>query len=136
MPKELDDFLTQDCNGKFVDGTWLFGLLGSFKYTPTSEKVVTGFRYFACDAATVRAAFDAGDVAGLLKLPFALDEDGDADSSGVAVNLRYTASGSAVALQVEEHQNAQPVPVSEVRLYEGAEAQALLPVIKKLDQSA
>jgi hypothetical protein len=135
MPKELDDFLTQDCNGKFVDGTWLFGIFGSFKYTPTKEKVELGFRYFACDVQAVRAAFEAGDIAGLLRLPFALDESGDADTSAVAVNLRYTASGSAVALQVEEHQNSVPTPVSAVRLYEGAEAKALLPLVQQLDQS-
>lgn len=134
--KSLDDFLTQDLGGKFQDKTWLFGLFGSFVYTPTGEKAVSGFRYYACDASAAQAAFQSGDVGALLRLPFALDEDGDPDTSAVAVVMRYTASGSAVALQVEMHQQSEPMPASSVWLLEGPAAQALIAQVKQLDQSS
>jgi hypothetical protein len=133
--KDLDDFLTQDCNGKFKDKTWLLGLFGSFQYTPTGEKADNGFRYFACDVGTVLTAFRSGNVGALLALPFALDADGEADTSAVAVTMRYTASGSAVALQVEEHRDGKAEPRSEVWLVEGAAGQAVIAQIKQLDQS-
>jgi len=134
--KDLDDFLTQDCHGKFQDKTWLFGLFGSFQYTPTGEKAELGFRDFACDLGTVLAAFQAGGVGALLGLPCALDSDGDAGTSAVAVKLRYTASGSAVALQFEQYRKDEPEPASEVWLLEGAAAQGLIAPIKQLDQSS
>jgi len=133
--KELDEYLTQDCGGKFQDKTWFLGLLGSFRYTPTGEKAEVGFRYFACDAETVLAVFRRADVAALLALPFALDEEGDADTSAVRVSMRYTASGSAVALQVDEYVDSEPRPRSDVWLLEGAAGQAVIAQIKKLDQS-
>jgi len=134
--KPLDETLTEDHGGKFQDKTWLFGLLGAFRYIPTGEKMEVGFRYYASDAAMVLAAFETRDVSALLALPFALDEDGDADTSAVAVTMRYTPSGSAVALQVEEYVQSNPQPRSEVWLLEGAAGQAVLAQITKLDQSA
>jgi len=47
----------------------------------TSEKVVEGFRYFACGVDAVMDGFQRGDFAALKKLRFSLDEDGDPDAS-------------------------------------------------------
>jgi hypothetical protein len=134
--KSLDECLTQDHGGKFADKSWLFGLLGAFRYTPTGEKMDVGFRHFATDAATVLAAFERRDVNALLALPFALDDEGDADTSAVLVTMRYTPTGSAIALQVEEYVEGDPRPRSEVWLLEGAAGQAVIAQITKLDQSA
>lgn len=133
--KELEDYLLQDCQGKFKDKSWFFGLFGSMIYTPTGEKFAGGFRYFACGIGPVLEAFERKDIAALLKLPFALDDEGDADTSSVVVNLHYTPSGSALAMQVEQYQNSNPVPVSPVIFLEGTEASSLIAQVKELDQS-
>lgn len=133
--KEIDDFLTQDCQGKFKDKSWFLGLFGSMIYTPTKEKVLQGFRYFACDTAPVIAACQSGNLADIAQLPFALDDDGDPDTGAVLINLYYTESGSMLALQVEEYQNSNPVPVTPVVLLEGPAAQSQIALVKKLDQS-
>lgn len=134
--KGIDEYLEEDCGGKFKDKTWLLGLFGSVVYTPTGEKVAGGFRYFTCDIGPVLQAFEARDVGAMLALPYALDDDGEPDTSAVMVNLHYTPSGSAVAIQVTEYQNSEPIAVSPVWLAEGAEAQGLLPQVKELDQSS
>jgi hypothetical protein len=133
--KEIDDFLVQDCQGKFKDKTWFLGLFGSMIYKPTGEKVEQGFRYFACDVGPLLEAFRAANMAAMLELPFALDEDGDPDTSSVLINLYYTASGSALAMQVQEYQKSHPVPMTPVVLLEGPQAQALIAQVKELDQS-
>ncbi len=133
--KDIDDYLVQDCGGKFEDKTWLFGLFGSMVYLPTGEKVKGGFRYFACELPAVLEAFESGDLSRFLELPFAVDADGDADTSAVVVDLHYTPSGSVVALQVREYQNHNPTPVTPVRLLEGPAGRAVLTQIVELDQS-
>lgn len=133
--KDIDDFLVQDCGGKFENKTWLFGLFGSMVYVPTREKVKGGFRYFACELPEVLEAFESGDVSRFLKLPFAVDEEGDVDTSSIVLDLHYTPSGSVVALQVREYQNHNPTPVTSVRLLEGAAGRAALKQVMELDQS-
>lgn len=133
--KDLEDFLKEDCQGKFEDKTRFLGLLGSKIYTPTGEKVIGGFRYFACDVEPVIEAFNRGDLAAMLELPFALDEDGESDTSSVLISLEYTDSGSMLAMQVQEYQNYQPVAVTPSVLLEGVEAKALIAHAKELDQS-
>lgn len=133
--KNIDEFLEEDCGGKFKDKTWLLGFFGSVIYTPTGEKVAGGFRYFSCEVAPVIQAFEARDIGAMLALPYALDDDGEPDTSTVLVSLHYTPSGSALAIQVQEYQNSEPIPVSPVWLMEGAEAQSFLAQVKELDQS-
>ncbi len=133
--KDIDDYLVQDCGGKFEDKTWLFGLFGSMVYLPTGEKVKGGFRYFACELPAVLEAFESGDLSRFLELPFAVDADGDVDTSAIVVDLHYTPSGSVVALQVREYQNHNPTPVTPVRLLEGPAGRAVLTQIVELDQS-
>jgi hypothetical protein len=133
--KEIDEFLLEDCQGKFKDKSWFFGMFGSKIYTPTGEKIEEGYRYFACDVGQVVEAFRTGNLAAMQQLPFALDEDGDPDTSSVLISLYYTPSGSAIAMQVEQYQNHDPRPVTPVVLLEGAEAQARIAQIKELDQT-
>lgn len=135
MVKDIDEYLVQDCGGKFQNKTRLFGLFGSMVYVPTREKVKGGFRYFACELPAVLEAFESGDVSRFLDLPFAVDDDGDPDTSAIVVDIHYTPSGSVVALQVREYQNHNPTPVTPVRLLEGAAGQAALTQIVELDQS-
>jgi len=103
-------------------------------YKPTGEKLDEGYRYFACDVAQVVDAVVRGDVDALAALPFALDEDGEADTSGLLVELSYTASGSFLAMQPVEYQDSNPVPVAMPKVLEGVGN--LAPLIKRLDQSA
>lgn len=133
--KSIDEYLVEDCGGKFADKTWLFGLFGSMVYVPTGEKVTGGFRYFACELPQVVEAFEARALSTLLELPFALDDDGEPDTSTIVVDLHYTSSGSAVAMQVREYQNSEPVPVTPVILLEGPDAKAIVEQVKQLDQS-
>ena len=133
--KDIDAFLLEDCQGKFKDKSWFFGLFGSTIYVPTGEKVSGGFRYFACPVAAVLQCFSTLDLAAMLRLPFALDDDGDPDTSSVLISLHYTESGSVLAMQVQEYQNYHPVPLSPVVLLEGAQAQPHMALVKELDQS-
>ncbi len=133
--KEIDEFLIEDCQGRFRDKSWLFGLLGSKVYTPTGEKVEEGYRYFACDVGPVVEAFRSGNLAALQQLPFALDEDGDPDTSAVLISLYYTPSGTAIAMQIEQYQNSRPVPVTPVVVLEGPDARARIAQVKELDQT-
>jgi hypothetical protein len=133
--KDIDDFLAQDTNGKVKDKTWLLGLFGSVVYTPTGEKVQGGFRYFTCEPAPLLEALERRDIKAMLELPFALDEDGDVDTSSLLIHLNYTDSGSMLALQASEYQDHSPVPISDVTFLEGQPAKDLLADVKALDQT-
>ena len=101
-------------------------------YVPTGEKITEGFRYFACDSGPVAAAAGAADFETLTKLPFALDEDGDRDTSGVVIDLAYTPSGSFVAVQPVEYQNYNPTPVAAALVLEGPAGQRVIAHVKSL----
>lgn len=105
-------------------------------YRPTGEKVVEGFRYFTCDIGQLLAAFNAQDFQGMTRLGFALDDEGEPDTSGVLLDVAYTASGAFVAAQPVEYQNHFPTPVAPVMLVEGPQAKAYIEAIKALDQSS
>lgn len=105
-------------------------------YKPTSEKVIEGFRYFACGVDAVMDAFRRGDFAALEKLPFSLDEDGDPDTSSVRLDVAYTGSGNVVAAQPVEFQEYNPTPVAEVLLLEGEAARRAHAIVTALDQSS
>ena len=121
--------------------TWLKGqtdtfevkkklLFSSIIHKPSGEKVVEGFRYFTNPIEDVVAAFETGDLAALQALDYALDEDGDPDTSGVAINLAYTKSGAFFAAQPEEYQDYVPTKVRDARFVTGS-----LAVVEELDQS-
>lgn len=133
--KDIDDFLAQDTNGKVKDKTWFLGMFGSVTYTVTGEKVHGGFRYFTCEPAPLLEALERRDIKAMLELPFALDEDGEVDTSSLLINLHYTDSGSMLAMQVTEYQNYNPTPISPVTFLEGQEAKDLIADVKALDQS-
>lgn len=133
--KDIGEFLAEDCNGKVKDKTWLLGMFGSVFYTVTGEKVKGGFRYFTCEPAPLLAALERQDIKAMLDLPFALDEDGEADTSSLLISLHYTQSGSMLAMQVTEYQDHNPVPISPVTFLEGPAAQSLIVDVKALDQS-
>lgn len=89
-------------------------LLGtSIIHTTSGEKVIEGFRYFTNPIEEVVAAFTTGDTAALTALDYALDEDGDPDTTSVVVNLAYTKSGAFLAAQPEEYQDYVPTAVAE-----------------------
>lgn len=102
-------------------------------HIPTGEKVVEGFRYFHAPIESVLAAFDAGDLEALAALPFALDDDGDPDTSAVSISLAYTASGSYVAAQPQEYQDFVPTWMREPKVLTSPRARELA---HALDQSA
>jgi hypothetical protein len=105
-------------------------LFSSIIHKPTGEKVVEGFRYFTNSIDELVAAFETGDIANVLKLNYALDEDGDPDTSGVCLLLAYTKSGGFFAAQPEEYQDYVPTKVREARFVTGTLAQ-----FEELDQS-
>ncbi|MBK7586403.1 MAG: hypothetical protein IPI67_40220 [Myxococcales bacterium] len=107
-------------------------VLSELIYKPTGEKVTEAFRYFRCDIGQVAAAAVAGDFVALTKLPYALDEDGDRDTSGVLIDLAYTPSGSFVAVQPVEYQNSSPTPVAAALVLEGPAGQAVITPAKAL----
>jgi hypothetical protein len=133
--KDIDQFLLEDCQGKFKDKTWFLGLFGSVIYTGTGEKVQGGFRYYICAPEALVDAFTKKDFAAMSNLPFALDNDGEPDTSALLISLHYTNSGSVLAMQVQEYQNSCPVPITPTVLLEGPAAQAVIETVKKLDQS-
>lgn len=104
-------------------------------YRPTGERVIEGFRYFACGATAVKAAVTSQDVRALLRLPFALDEEGVPHRSAVRVDIAYTESGAFVALQPVELQRRHPVPVAPLLVLEDDAARAVLTSVRHLDQS-
>jgi hypothetical protein len=130
---DLEDFLKS--HPSFEQKKKLF-VLSELVYKPTSEKVVEGFRYFACEMDAVLLAFQHGDFAALQKLPFSLDDDGDPDTSSVRLDVAYTASGSVVAAQPVEFQEYNPTPVAQVLLLEGETAQRAHAFVTALDQSS
>lgn len=105
-------------------------------FKPTGEKVEEGFRYFTCSADELMQAFSARDIASIAKLPFALDEDGEPDTSAVCLDIAYTPSGAFVAAQPTEYRDHVPTRIAPVIFLEGAEAQALKDVMPSLDQSS
>lgn len=107
-------------------------ILSELIYKPTGEKITEAFRYFACDIDPVAAAACAGDLAALTELPYALDEDGDRDTSAVLVDLAYTPSGSFVAVQPVEYRDYSPTPVAAPVVLEGDPAKALIASAKAL----
>lgn len=133
--KDIDAFLTEDCGGKVKDKTWFLGLFGSVIYTVSGEKVNGGFRYFTCDPAPLLEALERKDIKAMLELPFALDEEGEVDTSSLMISLHYTESGSMLAMQVTEYQNYNPTPISPVTFLEGDQAKSLIADVKALDQS-
>ena len=133
--KDIDDFLAQDCPGKFKDKTRFLGLVGSVIYTVTGEELKGGFRYFECEPEDLVAAFENMDLKAMLDLEYAEDEDGDPDTSSLLITLHYTDSGSVLAMQVQQYQNYQPVPITPVVFLEGPAAKAHIELVKELDQS-
>lgn len=103
-------------------------------YKPTGEKVTEGFRYYSCDIGPVAQAATSGDFAALASLPFALDEDGDRDTSAVLVDLAWTPSGSLVIVQPVEYQDYSPTPVAAPLMLEGAAGQAVLAHVRTLGE--
>ena len=99
-------------------------------HKPSGEKVVEGFRYFRASIDEVTSAFETGDLTAVQALEYALDEDGDADTTSVALLLAYTKSGAFLAAQPEEHRNYEPVRVREPRFFPGSVA-----LVAELDQS-
>jgi len=129
----LDDILKSlDC---IHDKTFLW-VFGSLLYKPTKEKVISGFRYFACEIEPVADAVAKMDLEALSELPFALDDGGDVDTSSVLVDLAYTESGSFAAIQPVEYQDYRPVPVAAPTILEGDEAKPVAETLKELDQSS
>ena len=101
-------------------------------YRPTGEKITEGFRYYNCGIEQVASAAAHGDFGTLSQLPFALDEDGDRDTSSVLVDLAYTASGSLVAVQPVKYQNYAPTAVTAPVIFEGPAGQAVVATAKYL----
>jgi hypothetical protein len=99
-------------------------------HKPSGEKVVEGFRYFRSSIDEVTAAFDSGDLAAVQALEYALDDDGDPDTTSVALLLAYTKGGAFLAAQPEEHQNWVPVRVREPRFFPGS-----VELVAELDQT-
>ncbi|WP_437944192.1 hypothetical protein WMF27_14165 [Sorangium sp. So ce281] len=131
--QDLSDFLRAD--PRFTTRRkWL--ILSEFVYTSTGEKVEEGFRYFTCPIGALTAALERRDFAAIAKLPFALDEDGDPDTSAVRLDLAYTASGALAAFQPVEFRDHAPTCLSAPLILERAEAQALRDILRELDQSA
>ncbi|GEL96346.1 hypothetical protein [Cellulomonas composti] len=106
----------------------LFGK--SVIHKASGEKVVEGFRYFNSSIEELIAAFESGDLSAVQALEYALDEDGDPDTTSVALLLAYTKSGAFFAAQPEEHQDYVPVRVREPRFFPGSVA-----LVAELDQS-
>ncbi len=103
----------------------------SIIHKPSGEKVTEGFRYFTSPIEELVAAFDAGDLAAIEALPFALDEDGDPDTSSVCLLVAYTANGAFFAAQPQEFQDYVPTQVREPKFFDFPVARAL-----ELDQSS
>jgi hypothetical protein len=128
---------------EIVDLTdWLKGQTDTFEtkkkllstnviHTASGEKVIEGFRYFTNDIEELLAAFDNGDLAAIEALDFAVDEDGDPDTTSVCLNLAYTKSGAFFAAQPQEYQDYEPINVREPKYFT-----ATVERIEELDQSS
>ncbi|MBT0994791.1 hypothetical protein KIN34_10900 [Cellulomonas sp. DKR-3] len=130
MPEfpELTDWLTAQPE-LFETKKKLFGK--SVIHKPSGEKVVEGYRYFRSSIDELTAAFESGDLAAVQALEYALDEDGDPDTSAVALLLAYTKNGAFLAAQPEEYQDYVPVRVREPRFFPGSVA-----LVDELDQTS
>ena len=82
-------------------------------HKPSGEKVKEGFRYFFADADTVAAAFDAADIAAIASLPYAIDNEGEVDTSAVCLKIAYTKGGAFLAAQPQEYQEYVPTDLRE-----------------------
>ena len=100
-------------------------LFSSLIHTPSGEKVVEGYRYFTSSIDEVLAAFESGDLTKVQALDYALDEDGDPDTSSVALLLAYTKSGAFLAAQPQEYQDYEPILVAEPRFFPASTELAL-----------
>jgi len=129
---DLDDFLKTHPKLERKKKMLVFSEL---VYKPTGEKVFEGYRYFACDMQQVLDRFANRDFAALQALPFAIDDDGDADTSAVRLDVAFTASGSMVAAQPVEYQNYNPTCVAEVLFLEGEAAKCVVDSVNELDQT-
>ena len=103
-------------------------LFSSIIHTPSGEKVVEGFRYFTNSIEEVVAAFETGKVSALTALDYALDEDGDPDTTSVCIKLAYTKGGAFLAAQPQEYQDYVPTDVREPKFLDAFDI--------SLDQSA
>jgi len=103
-------------------------LFSSIIHTPSGEKVVEGFRYFTNPIEEVVAAFETGDVAALTALDYALDDEGEPDTTSVCIKLAYVKSGAFLAAQPQEYQDYVPTDVREPKYLNGFDIE--------LDQSA
>jgi hypothetical protein len=128
----LSDWIAADTE-RFEKRKKMFVFTSVF-YRPTNEQVTEGFRYFVCGIDEVLAVFDAGDIAALTKLPYALDEDGDRDTSSVLVDLAYTPSVSLAAIQPVQYIDYNPTPMRPPLVLEGEKAQALKAVMLELGE--
>ena len=130
---KLDDFLKTHPQLERKKKMLVFSEL---VYKPTGEKVIEGgYRYFDCDIQQVLAPFANRDFAALQELPFATDDDGDPGTSGVLLEVAFTASGSMVAAQPVEYQNYNPTCVAEVLFLEGEAAKSVVHAVMELDQT-
>jgi hypothetical protein len=105
-------------------------LFKSVIHKPSGEKVIEGYRYFRSSIDELTAAFESGDLATVQALEYALDEDGDPDTSSVSLLLAYTKSGAFFAAQPEEYQDYVPVRVREPRFVAGS-----VDLVEELDQT-
>jgi len=103
-------------------------LFSSIIHTPSGEKVIEGFRYFTNSIDEVVAAFETGTVSALTALDYALDEDGDPDTTSVCIKLAYTKGGAFLAAQPQEYQDYVPTDVREPKFLDAFDI--------SLDQSA
>ena len=103
----------------------------SIIHKPSGEKVVEGFRYFAAPIEALVAAFESGDLAAIEALPYALDDDGDPDTTSVCLLLAYTEGGAFLAAQPQEYRDYEPFLVREPTYFTATGAQAAA-----LDQSS
>ncbi|WP_437821350.1 hypothetical protein [Sorangium sp. So ce1078] len=131
--QDLSDFLRADPRFN-TRRKWL--ILSELVYKPTGEKVEEGFRYFKCPVDHLNAALARRDFAAIAKLPFALDDEGEPDTSAVRLDLAYTASGALAAFQPVEFRDHAPTPLAASVVLEGAEAQALRDTLREIDQSS
>lgn len=103
-------------------------------HKPTGEKVVEGFRYFTADIDQLVAAFDADDVDAIRALPYAVDDQGDVDTSGVCLLVAYTPSGAFLAAQPQVYVDYVPTLVREPKYL--TVSQPVRELALAIDQSA
>lgn len=82
-------------------------------HKPTGAKVKEGFRYFHADPAELVAAFDADDLETIAALEYAIDDEGEVDTSGVCLKVAYTKGGEFFAAQPEQYIDYVPTNLRE-----------------------